>query len=126
MYAETDFLLALIKVDDWLGESAEAVYREHRDELWTSQFTLIELLLVAYREDRDTERVVANAVELLEVRGDADTVLAAASYVEQEGLTPFDALHLVESDGDLTVSSDTAYDGLAERLALEERVPDDE
>jgi len=126
MYAETDFLLALIKVDDWLGESAEAVYREHRDELWTSQFTLIELLLVAYREDRDTERVVANAVELLEVRGDADTVLAAASYVEQEGLTPFDALHLVESDGDLIVSSDTAYDGLAERLALEERVPDDE
>lgn len=126
MYAETDFLLALIKVDDWLGESAEAVYREHRDELWTSQFTLIELLLVAYREDRDTERVVANAVELLEVRGDADTVLAAASYVEQEGLTPFDALHLVESDGDLIVSSDTAYDGLTERLALEERVPDDE
>lgn len=100
MYAETDFLLALVKTDDWLGESAEAVHREHRDELWTSQFTLIELLLVAYHEDRDTERVVANAVELLEIRGDVDTILAAASYVEQEGLTPFDALHLVESDGD--------------------------
>jgi len=121
MYAETDFMLALVKADDWLGESAEAVYREHRDELWTSQFTLIELLLVAYREDRDTERVIANAVELLEVRGDVDTVLAAASYVEQEGLTPFDALHLVESDGDTIVSSDKSYDGLAERVALEER-----
>ena len=121
MYAETDFMLALVKADDWLGESAEAVYRAHRDELWTSQFTLIELLLVAYREDRDTERVIANAVELLEVRGDVDTVLAAASYVEQEGLTPFDALHLVESDGDTIVSSDKSYDGLAERVALEER-----
>lgn len=119
MYAETDFILALVKADDWLGESAEAVYREHRDELWTSQFTLIELLLVAYREDRDTERVVANAVELLEVRGDADTVLAAASYIEQEGLTPFDALHLVESDGDTIVSSDNSSDGLA--VTLEER-----
>ncbi|MDS0299421.1 hypothetical protein NDI76_11775 [Halogeometricum sp. S1BR25-6] len=39
MYAETDFLLALIKDEDWLGEAAETVYREHRDELWTSQFT---------------------------------------------------------------------------------------
>ncbi|AZH26550.1 PIN domain-containing protein [Haloplanus aerogenes] len=126
MYAETDFLLALVKADDWLGESADAVYREHRDDLWTSQFTLIELLLVAYREGRDTERVVANAAELLEIRGDADTVLAAASYVEQEGLTPFDALHLVESDGDTIASSDQAYDGLAERVKLEERAPDDE
>jgi len=126
MYAETDFMLALIKADDWLGESAEAVYREHRDKLWTSQFTLIELLLVAYREDRDTERVVANAVELLEVRGDVDTVLAAASYVEQEGLTPFDALHLVESDGDTIVSSDKAYDGLAARVKLEERATADD
>jgi hypothetical protein len=121
MYAETDSMLALVKADDWLGESAEAVYREHRDELWTSQFTLIELLLVAYREHRDTERVVANAAALLEVRGDVDTVLAAASYVEQEGLTPFDALHLVESDGDTIVSGDNSYDGLAERVTLEER-----
>jgi len=39
MYAETDFLLALIKDEDWLGDAAETVYREHRDELWTSQFT---------------------------------------------------------------------------------------
>jgi hypothetical protein len=113
-------MLALVKADDWLGDSAEAVYEEHRDELWTSQFTLIELLLIAYREDRNTERVIANAVERLEVRGDVDTVLAAASYVDQ-GLTPFDALHLVESDGATIVSSDKSYDGLAERVAPEER-----
>jgi hypothetical protein len=69
MYVETDFLLALIKDEDWLGGAAETVYREHEDELWTSQFTLVELLLVAYREDRDTERVVTNAAQLIEVRG---------------------------------------------------------
>lgn len=87
MYAETDFLLALIKDEDWLGDAAEAVYRDNRDELWTSQFTLIELLLVAYREDRDTERVVTNAANLVEVRGDVDTVVAAATYVEDHGFT---------------------------------------
>ena len=119
MYAETDFLLALIKDEDWLGEAAETVYRTHRDELLTSEFTLIELLLVAYREDRDTERVVTNAADLVEVRGDVDTVVAAATYVEDHGFTPFDALHLVESDGDTVVSSDGTYEGFAPRLDLQ-------
>ena len=120
MYVETDFLLALIKDEDWLGAAAEAVYRRHQDNLWTSQFTLIELLLVAYREDRDTERVVTNAASLVEVRGDVDTVVAASTYVEDHGFTPFDALHLVESDGDTIVSSDDAYGGFAPQFDLKE------
>jgi hypothetical protein len=119
MYVETDFLLALIKDEDWLGDAAEAVYRDHRDELWTSQFTLIELLMVAYREERDTERVVTNAAALVEVRGDVDTVVAAATYVEDHGFTPFDALHLVESDGDTIVSSDETDESVAPHLDLE-------
>ncbi|PCR90076.1 type II toxin-antitoxin system VapC family toxin [Natrinema ejinorense] len=118
MYAETDFLLALIKDEDWLGDAAESVYREHRDELWTSQFTLIELLMVAYREERDTERVVSNAATLVEVRGDVETVVTAATYVEDHGFTPFDALHLVESNGDTIVSSDDAYENTTPRLDL--------
>lgn len=118
MYAKTDFLLALIKGRDWLGEAAETIYREYREDLWTSQFTLIELLLVAYRENLDPERVVANAAELVEIRGDIETVVAAATYVEDHGFTPFDALHLVESKGDTIVSSDDAYDGFAPRLDL--------
>lgn len=118
MYAETDFLLALIKDEDWLGDAAETVYRDHRDELWTSQFTLIELLMVAYREGRDTERVVTNAANLVDVRGDIDTVVAAAAYVEDHGFTPFDALHLVEADGDTIVSSDDTYEDTAPRLDL--------
>jgi hypothetical protein len=118
MYVETDFLLALIKDDDWLGEAAETVYRTHQDELWTSRFTLIELLLVAYREDRNTERVLANATRLVDVQGDVETVIAAATYVEDHGFTPFDALHLVASDGDTIVSSDDAYESFAPRLEL--------
>lgn len=118
MYAETDFLLALVKDDDWLGEAAETVYDDHRDRLWTSQFTLVELLLVGYREGLDTERIVANAASLVEVRGDVEPVVAAASHVEDRGFTPFDALHLVLSDGDTIVSSDDIYDGVTVRLDL--------
>lgn len=120
MYAETDFLLALVKDEDWLGEAAESVYGEHREELWTSQFTLVELLLVAYRENRDCERVVSNAAALVEVRGDVDTVVTAATYVEDDGFTPFDAMHLVESGGDTIVSSDETYESFAPRLDLNE------
>lgn len=68
----------------------------------------------------DTQRVVANAATLLEVRGDVETIVQATAYIEAHGLTPFDALHLVESDGDTIVSSDSAYDGLAPLLDLKE------
>jgi len=121
MYAEADFLLALIKDDDWLSEPAERVFRNHRGDLWTSQHTLIELMLVAYREDRNVERTVTNACALLDVRGDEERVLAAASYVSDRGLTPFDALHAVAADGDPIVSSDRSYDDVCERVPLEEQ-----
>lgn len=118
MYAETDFLLALVKEDDWLQAAAGSVYEAHKGDLWTSEHALVELLLVAYREGMDTERVVADAIDLLEVRGDADRVLAATTYVEDHGFTPYDALHLAASVGDIIVSSDEAYEGFAPRLDL--------
>ena len=120
MYAETDFLLALIKEEDWLSEPAEKVYEENENELWTSQYTLVELMLVAYREGWNVLRVVAATKELVEVRGDTEDVLAAASYVEDNGFTPFDALHLVKSGDDAVVSSDADYDKFTERFVLED------
>lgn len=120
MYAEVDFLLALIKDDDWLGEPAERVYREYEADLWTSHVALLELMQVAYREGKDVERVATSASSLMPVRGPENDVLAAATYVSDRGLTPTDALHLVLSGDDCIVSSDQAYDGLSERLALEE------
>lgn len=118
-YVETDFLLALIEDDDWLGDRAEAIYEAPQDALWTTRDTLLELLMVAYREGWDAVRVVANAKALLTVTGDVESVLAAASHVEEHGFTPFDALHLVHSAGDPIVSSDASYDGSAARVPLE-------
>jgi predicted nucleic acid-binding protein len=120
MYVETDFVLALIKDDDWLSERAEEIYRENREDLWTSEYTLLELMLVAYREDRNVLRIVSETMDLLEVKGDPGRMESAAVYVEEEGLTPFDAVHLAGSNGDKIVSSDKRYDEFAERLPLEE------
>lgn len=123
MYVETDFLLALIKDDDWLGEAAEGCIIDL--ESWTSPFALIKLLLVAYRESLDAERVVANAAELVPVRGDMAWIMAAATYVSDHGFTPFDALHLVESKGATIVSSDDTYEAHADTLDLKTENPED-
>ena len=119
LYVETDFLLALIKENDWLRSRAEAIFETNRDELWTSRDTLVELMMVAYREGWNVERVVADANALLTVTGDTESVLAAASHVQENDFTPFDALHLVNSSTSPIVSSDAAYDDFSERIPLE-------
>lgn len=119
LYVETDFILALMQEDDWLRTRAEAVYDARGDDLWTTRDTLVELVMVAYREGWNVERVVADANALLRVTGDTDTVLAAASHVQENDFTPFDALHLVNSAGAPIVSSDAAYDEFADRIPLE-------
>ena len=83
-------------------------------EIRTSDFTLLELMLMAYREGK-----LANAEALMEVRGELDGILAAANYVDYEGMPPFDAVHLVKAGEDVIVSGDNAYDRLTERIRLE-------
>jgi hypothetical protein len=48
VYVETDFILALIKDDDWLRNRAEAVFEEYRADLWTSRDTLSKQPLPAH------------------------------------------------------------------------------
>ncbi|MDX1744843.1 MAG: hypothetical protein R3324_02800 [Halobacteriales archaeon] len=59
LYVEADFILALIQDDDWLRSAAEAVFDAPRDDLWTARDTLIELMMVVYREGWNVEHVVA-------------------------------------------------------------------
>ncbi len=124
MYADTDFLLALIQEEDWLTEAAEEVFREHKNDLWTSEYTLVELMMVGYREGMNVVKLVSETVELIEVKGDSEAIEVAALYIEEDGFTPFDALHLVRSGGDRIVSSDKKYDRFTDRIKLEKRVED--
>jgi predicted nucleic acid-binding protein len=117
MYVDTDFILALLKEDDWLSEKAGKVYRESED-LWTSEYTLLEIMMVAYREDRNVLSSVAETIELVEVRGNEKEVESAAVYVEEEEMTPFDALHLVKSGSDTIVSSDKDYEKYSDTVDL--------
>ncbi|PSP99137.1 PIN domain nuclease [Halobacteriales archaeon QS_4_70_19] len=120
MYVETDFLLALAKPDDWLGDRAEAALDEH--DVHTSVVAYTEFFLIADEYDLDRRRAVSNLLDLVPVRPEphGEAVLRAAKY-QQEELTPFDSVHaaLAEPEGQI-LGSDGAYDDLGlERIPLE-------
>jgi predicted nucleic acid-binding protein len=119
MYADTDFILGLIKEKDWLKEASEKVYRQHEDEIWTSRYVMIEILMVAYREGWNCEEILANVEELIEVRDNVEKVFQASVLVEENNITPVDALNIIKSGEDAIISSDQVYDQHSERVKLE-------
>ena len=115
LYADTDFFLALIKKDDWLKSHAEKIYKKYKNELWTSTLTLKELMLLAYRDNKDPTEIIEKAAELMEIREPDIGVeghIAACYLIKKYQMTPFDALHAVLAQNDSIVSSDKKYDML--------------
>jgi predicted nucleic acid-binding protein len=120
MYVETDFLMALLKEEDWLRDAALSSLDE-RDDIHTSILSYAEVLVLFYDREAsayeiDAPRAVANLLELvpIEPASHEDAVLAATVFIDEHDLTPFDALHAgVAATNDETVlSSDRAYDSV--------------
>ena len=118
MYVETDFLIALLKDDDWLRDPAVRALEE-RDDIHTSILAYAEVLVLFYdREaaeyDIDAPRAVTDLLELVPVRPNEheDAVLAAAAFLDEYDLTPFDALHagLVTTGEGRVLSTEQDYD----------------
>jgi predicted nucleic acid-binding protein len=126
MYVETDFLFALAKPDDWLKPEANAALE--REEIHTSLLAYGEFLVRAYEPgegfDFDVPRLVANLLEMVPIRPEADeeAVLAASFYLDEHDMTPFDALHagIAATREERILSSDKAFDNIdIERVPLE-------
>ncbi|WP_372911729.1 type II toxin-antitoxin system VapC family toxin [Salinigranum sp.] len=128
MYVETDFLTALVKDEDWLRESALRALDE-REGIHTSILAYAEVLVLFYdREQADYEidapRAIANLLELVPITPPEheDAVLAAATFIEEYQLTPFDALHagVAATSGEDVLSSEQDYDTVGlDRTPLE-------
>lgn len=120
IYADTDFFIALVKDDDWLQQRATTLATEHAGDIYTSRATLLELLVISDRFAFDRMEALSYALEIASVPEDETVLFQAAAYMEQHGLTAFDAYHLAYADGDPVCSSDTAFDGVAdERIRIE-------
>jgi predicted nucleic acid-binding protein len=128
VYVEADFLTALAKEEDWLREPALAALDDHED-VHTSILAYAEVLVLFYDRESaeygiDAPRAIANLLELVPVvpREHEDAVLAAAAFIEEHGLTPFDALHagVAATADERVLSSETDYDTVGvDRLPLE-------
>ena len=126
MYVETDFLFALAKSDDWLQPEAEAALE--CEDVHTSLLAYAEFLVRAYEPGEgfrfDVSGTVANLLELVPVRPEADeaALLAATVYLDEHDVTPFDAIHagIASSRGGEILASDAVFDELdVERHPLE-------
>lgn len=130
MYVETDFLTALVKDEDWLrGPAIQAL--EERDDIHTSILAYAEVLVLfydhetaAYEIEIDTPRAISNLLELVPIVPEEheDVVLAAAAFLDEYHLTPFDALHagVVACGDERVLSSEQDYDTVGlDRVPLE-------
>lgn len=118
MYVETDFLVALIKEDDWLHDAAITALEE-RDDIHTSMLAYAEVLVLFYDREQaafeiDAPRAITNLFELVPIRPETheEAVLAAATYLDEFDMTPFDALHagMATLAGGAVLSSEQDYD----------------
>ncbi|MGQ3411812.1 type II toxin-antitoxin system VapC family toxin [Natrinema sp. LN54] len=121
IYADTDFFIALVKNDDWLQDRAVEIALENEGEIYTSRATLLELLVISDRFEFDRMEALTYALEIASVPEDEAVLFQAADYMEQSGLTAFDAYHVAYADEDPIASSDKSIGEVAaDRIAIEE------
>ncbi|WP_224332671.1 PIN domain-containing protein [Haloprofundus halobius] len=128
MYVETDFLTALVKDEDWLRESSLRAL-EDRDDIHTSILAYAEILVLFYDREQaayeiDAPRAIANLLELVPIQPSKheDAILAAAAFLDEYQMTPFDALHagIATTRDGAVLSSEKDYDTIGlDRLPLE-------
>ena len=121
MFADTDFILALIKETDWLKGSASKILKENKGNIITSVSVMIEMAIMCKRLKISVLKTFAHIFELVEVSDETYLICTqAALYIEKYNLTVFDAFHAAFCGNDKIISSDSAYDTLGiERIKLE-------
>ncbi|MCJ7450360.1 MAG: hypothetical protein MUP58_01325 [Candidatus Nanohaloarchaeota archaeon QJJ-9] len=120
MYADTDFLLAMVKEDDWLKSNAEKVYEKYEGEITSSVTAFIEVMLVLEDEIERPEAVLQDLLEIAEPIYVPEEKLFHAVFYMEEGSNVFDAFHAALSQ-EKVISSDSIYDSLElDRLDLRE------
>ena len=121
MFADTDFLLALIKESDWLKKNALKILKQNKGEIQTSISVMIELAHVCKRLKISTIKTFANILEIVKIDEFAYSICMQASvYIEKYNFAVFDAFHAAFCSGDRIISSDSVYDRIGiERIKLE-------
>lgn len=121
MFADTDFILALIKSSDWLKGRAELLLKENKGKIRTSPSAMIEVAIVCKRLGINVTDAFAHAFEFVNVDEITyHTCLTASAYIEKYGLTVFDSFNAAYCGNDTIISSDSSYEKVGlKRIKLE-------
>ena len=121
MFADADFILALVKGSDWLKKSALKTLKEHKGKIKTSVSVMIELAYLCKRLKINTLKTFTSVFEIIEVNEETYSIcMQAVVYIGKYNLTVFDSFHAAFCGSDIIISSDSIYDEIGiERIKLE-------
>ena len=121
MFADTDFILALVKDSDWLKGKAAKLLKVYDGKISTSVSVMIEVALICKRLKVGTIEIFSNVFELVNVDEETYAIcMRAALYIEKYELNVFDAFHASYCNDDQIISSDSAYEKVGiDRIKLE-------
>lgn len=110
VYADTNFFISLINVDDSLHAEAQKIFNKYKGSLETSLLTIAEMLNGCEKRGLDPEIIVSSVFQLTAVSGiTLEQALRASYYMKEKNLSAIDALHASLSDFEL-ISSDKDFD----------------
>lgn len=121
MFADTDFILALVKDSDWLKENAVKILKENNGKINTSISVMIEVALMCKKFKINVMNTFAHIFEIINVDEETYSVcMRAALYMEKYNLNVFDAFHASSYKDEKIISSDDVYERVGiERVKLE-------
>mgnify|MGYP001559794498 FL=1 len=121
MFADTDFILALVKDSDWLKDKAAKLLKVYEGKIGTSMSVMIEVALICKRLKINAIGIFSNVFELVNVDEETYAIcMRAALYIEKYELNVFDAFHAAYCGNDKIISSDSVYEKVGiERIKLE-------
>jgi len=81
--------------------------------------------MISDRFNFDRMEALSYTLEIASVSEDETVLFQAADYMEQHGLTAFDAYHVAYAADDPIISSDTSFDEVTDdRILIEEETPE--
>jgi predicted nucleic acid-binding protein len=121
MFADTDFILALLKDSDWLKENAIKIHKNNKGKINTSVSVMIEVALLCRKFKLNTMDTFVNTFEIVNVDDETYSVCTrAALYIEKYNLNVFDAFNASFCGDEKIISSDSIYESVGiERVKLE-------
>lgn len=110
VYADTNFFISLMNVNDPLHAEAKKIYNNYKDNLDASLLTIAEMLSGCGKRGLDPEVIVSSIFQLANFSGiNLEQALRAAHYMKTKHLSAIDALHASLSNFEI-ISSDKDFD----------------